>query len=415
MKTHFSRAALVAAPLFSMPALAQAPMSHDHHKMQDVAPTVLTVSGSGTSREPGNAGEMSGYHAMAGNWMLMAHGTLWGVYTDQGGPRGDAKFYSASMAMLEASGPAAEGVRVQLRGMFSLDPVNGKRGYPNLFATGETAFGEPLVDRQHPHDFVMELAARVEADIAPDTVAFLYGGPVGEPALGPTAFMHRASSRFNPEAPIAHHWFDSTHVTFGVITAGVRMGGVQFEASAFRGREPDEDRWDIETPKLDSWSVRGTYAPSPAWVAQASYGHLKEPEATHPGDDEKRLTASISHIAGPLAATVGFSRKTRHHGPGLEAWFAEADYALGGPHNLFGRAELVENDELFDHDSPLHGTAFRVGKLTAGYAYRLPLGDGLSLALGASGSIYHVPGAIETAYGSSPKSFNLFARLSLGD
>lgn len=401
--------------LFLLAAAVPALVHAQAHDMMDMPAQPVAVPGSGTGLEPANAGEMGGLHWMSGEWMLMAHAALWGAYTDQGGPRGDSKAFLPSMAMAEASGPLGDGVRLQLRSMLSLDLINGQRGYPLLFATGETAHGLPLVDRQHPHDFVMELAGRIETDLAPGLTGFVYGGPVGEPALGPTAFMHRSSARFIPEAPISHHWFDSTHVTFGVVTAGVTLHGVQLEGSAFRGREPDENRWNIETPKLDSWSLRATFTPSPAWAAQISYGRLNAPEATHAGEDEGRFTASVSHISGKVAATLGYSRKKRMPGPALEAMFTEADYALTDRHHLFGRAELVENDELFDHDSPLHDEVFRVGKLTTGYAYYMPLNDGVSLAIGAAGSVYRVPGAIRSAYGSSPKSLMLFAKLSLGD
>ncbi|MCH3755866.1 hypothetical protein LZC13_09605, partial [Campylobacter coli] len=107
---------------------------------------------------------------------------------------------------------------------------------------------------------------RLDARIGGDATAFVYAAPVGEPALGPSAFMHRASARYLPMAPITHHWFDSTHITYGVVTAGYAGPRLQIEASAFRGREPDEHRWDIETPRLDSWSVRGTWTPSPFWA-----------------------------------------------------------------------------------------------------------------------------------------------------
>src|SRR5690606_6543974 len=283
-----------------------------------------------TARLPQAEGMMPGVHFdLGGNWMGMVHGYAWGAYTDQGGPRGDDKVFVQSMAMLMAEG-RFDGGRLQLRAMMSAEPLMSDRGYPVLFATGETAGGEPLVDRQHPHDLFMELAARVDVDVAEGATAFLYGGPVGEPALGPPAFMHRASARANPEPPITHHWFDSTHVTFGVVTAaggpalgrpalrhrasarvtpepplthhwfdsthvtcgvvtaGVATGLWQLEASAFRGGEPDKDRWDIETPRLDSWSVRATLTPSPNWAAQVSYGRIEEPEALHPEQDEGR-------------------------------------------------------------------------------------------------------------------------------
>src|SRR5690606_16686205 len=189
------------------------------------------VEASGTARLPQAEGMMPGLHFDLGSgWSGMAHGYAWGVYTEQTGPRGDDKLYVQSMAMLMAE-RHFKGGRLQLKTMLSAEPLMNNRGYPNLFATGETAGGEPLVDRQHPHDLFMELAARVDVDIAEGTRAFLYGGPVGEPALGPPAFMHRASARLNPESPISHHWFDSTHITYGVVTAGVASSMWQIDAS----------------------------------------------------------------------------------------------------------------------------------------------------------------------------------------
>ena len=220
--------------------------------------------GSGTARLPANEGSMPGLHITSGNWMLMVHGSVSTQYTKATGPRGDDKIYATSMAMLMAERPTSFG-RIQLKTMLSLEPAMEPSGYPNLFASGETANGLPLIDRQHPHDLFMELAARVDFDLGQGS-AFLYGGPVGEPALGPSAFMHRGSARYNPEPPISHHWFNSTHITYGVVTAGYAASTWQIEASAFRGAEPDERRWNIETPRLDSWSVRATLSPSPRWA-----------------------------------------------------------------------------------------------------------------------------------------------------
>jgi hypothetical protein len=421
MKKLLCGAAMLAAA-FPLPVFAQH-MDHgaahpsepvDHAGMNHGPPdTVLSAAGSGTSLLPADDA-MHGAHFSAGDWSLMAHGYAWGVYSDQGGPRGDDKGFVASMAMLEAARPLGDGVRLQLRSMLSLDPLMGDRGYPNLFATGETAGGEALIDRQHPHDFFMELSARVDIDMGGDTSLFLYGGPVGEPALGPSAFMHRGSARVNPEAPITHHWFDSTHITYGVVTAGVKAGRVQFEASAFRGREPDEARWNIETPKLDSWSVRATWTPTPQLAGQVSYGRLKTPEALHPDEDEGRLTASLSYAADGLAVTGAWSRKNRIPGPVLNAWLVEATYDIDARHAVFARYENVENDELFPEDDPLHGQTFRVAKATVGYAHTIPLGQSISLALGASGSLYGKPAALDAAYGDNPKSFTLFAKLALG-
>jgi hypothetical protein len=355
---------------------------------------------------------MHGIHLMPGDWMVMLHGYAWATYSDQGGPRGDRQAFVTSMAMAEGSRDLGATTKLQLRTMVSLDPLIGKRGYPNLFATGETANGIPLIDRQHPHDFFMELSARVDQDLGGGITGFLYGGPVAEPALGPSAFMHRRSAKLNPEAPITHHWFDSTHITFGVVTAGIATAQFQLEGSAFRGREPDEARWNIESPKLDSWSVRATWNPSPRWALSLSHGFLKSPEPLHP-DDEHRSIASVAYADDQLSVTAAYSQKTRD-GHSTGAFIAEANWDITARHALFGRVESVENEELFDEADPVFGgVAYRVSKATLGYAYTLPLGP-FGLSLGGSGSVYAKPSALDAAYGRNPKSFTLFAKLGLG-
>jgi hypothetical protein len=428
----FAGATVLALSALTTPGLAQehdhsqldhaqhqsptAPESGDTHKGH-ATPSPAPTEGSGTARIPGNEGGMHGLHIDAGKgWMVMAHGYAWGVYTDQSGPRGDDKAYIQSMAMISAERPF-EGGRVQLKSMMSLEPLMSNRGYPNLFATGETAGGKPLVDRQHPHDLFMELSARIDLEIADGTQAFLYGGPVGEPALGPSAFMHRRSARYNPEAPITHHWFDSTHITYGVVTLGVASRNVQIEGSVFTGREPDEQRWNIEKPRFDSWSVRASWTPSPAWAVQLSHGFLKQPEfLIHPDENEHRTTASIHYAnADGLSVTAGFSAKNRDPGPTLSAFLVEANWDIDDHHSVFGRLENVRNDELFpDEDDPLHERSFRISKIQAGYAYRLNLTGPLNLAIGGTVSAFAKPDILNAAYGKNPTGFTLFAKLALG-
>jgi hypothetical protein len=422
--------------IFGLTASASA-QDHDHAQMDhaQMADTMQgmdamaaapahrgAIQGSGTSRLPGNESAMTGVHIMPGDdWMLMVHGVANAVYTHQSGPRGDTKAYVQTMAMVQAQKDAGWG-RVQVTAMGSLEPLMSNRGYPSLFATGETAGGQPLIDRQHPHDLFMELSARVDVNIADNTSIFLYGGPVGEPALGPSAFMHRGSARYNPEAPITHHWFDSSHISYGVATTGIATPQFQIEGSIFTGREPDERRWNIEKPRFDSWSVRATWNPSPHWALQASTGRLKQPEfLIHPDEDEQRTTASVHYAGGNgLSAMLGFSAKdrvSRVSGQGriLTAFLAEANWDIDAHHTLFGRAENVRNDELFpDEGSPLHETAFRISKFQAGYAYRLPLIDAVNVALGGTLSAFAKPAALDAAYGKNPVGFTLFARLSLG-
>jgi len=274
-----------------------------------------------------------------------------------------------------------------------------------------------LVDRQHPHDLFMELSARTDIELGRDQRLFVYGGPVAEPALGPSAFMHRPSARYLPLAPITHHWFDSTHITYGVATLGYASRTIQLEASAFRGREPDEHRWDIERPAFDSWSVRATWSPSRNLTAQLSYGRLHSPEMQHPGQDEGRTTASVQYSgSNGLSAMIAFSAKNRIPGDTLTAWLGEVTWNLSEHHSLFGRVENVANDELFpDHASPLHDRTFRITKAEAGYAWRTPLTKDVNLALGGSVMAYAKPAALDPYYGRAPIGFTLFARLSLGD
>ncbi|SOB78534.1 hypothetical protein SAMN06297144_0039 [Sphingomonas guangdongensis] len=392
-------------------AMDHGAMGHGGMRMSDAG----AAYGSGTALLPLAGGTMTGAHAATGGWSLMAHGYAWVVTTEQSGPRGDDMSFVQSMGMLMADHDLSDTTHLQLRAMMSLEPLMSRRGYPNLLATGETAFGVPLVDRQHPHDLFMELAARLEVAIGDNSRLILYGGPVGEPALGPAAFMHRVSARYLPLAPITHHWFDSTHITYGVATAGWRTRTWQIEGSVFTGREPDEERWNLDTPRFDSWSVRASWTPSPNLVAQFSHARLKEPEAQHPGEDERRTTASVHYATPRISATVAWSLKDRVPGEQLPAWLVEANWSAGGGHNLFARGERVSNDELFpDHDDPLHDRTFRVARGELGYAYRLSLAEPLNLALGGSAFATAVPRAIERTYGDG-LGWSLFAKLTLGD
>ncbi|MFC4291379.1 hypothetical protein ACFOWX_03010 [Sphingorhabdus arenilitoris] len=405
------------------PADAEKPVDHskmDHSKMQHDMSSMgdtarANATGSGTALLPGNEGGHHGLHLATGDWMVMLHGFANGVYTKQTGPRGDDKAYVQSMLMLSAEHDTDWG-KVQFRTMNSLEPLMSNRGYPSLFATGETAGGAPLVDRQHPHDFFMELSARVDVNIGDAASLFVYGGPVGEPALGPSVFMHRSSAKLNPEAPITHHWFDSTHITYGVVTAGVTTDTFQLEASAFRGREPDEERWGIEKPKLDSWSVRATYNPSPAWAMQVSTGRLKSPEVSHPDEDEQRTTASVHYAnTGGFSAMAAYSKKNIIGGDDSTALVAEMNWDITDHHTVFGRFENVLNRELFpDEADPRHEDSFRVSKFQAGYAYRLPLTGPLNLALGGTVSAFAKPSALNSVYGNRPMGYTLFTRLSIG-
>lgn len=393
----------------------------DHAMPAMLGPYGMSREASGTAWQPDSSPVYATmFHA--GDWMGMAQGYATLAYDDQGGPRGDRKTFVESMAMAMANRPVGENGRLGLRAMLSLDPAMGRDGYPLLFATGETADGRTeLVDRQHPHDFFMELAASYSHDLGDGRAAFLYAGLPGEPALGPPTFMHRVSGMDNPEAPIGHHWFDSTHITWGVVTAGYSTRTWKLEGSLFKGREPDQRRWDIETPGLDSWSVRAFWNPMPNLSLQASTGRLHSPEQLHPDEDEQRTTASATWNLplGPganWASTVAWSFKDLKPGPALHGWLAETTLRWADRHTVFARGEREDESELFDEGDPLHDRVIPVHKLSLGYQYELPLARDVRLAVGALASAFAYPRRLEPAYGrDGVKSFMLYTRASFGD
>jgi hypothetical protein len=288
----------------------------DQHGMRGfLGPYPIQREGSGTSWLPDTTPHF-GVHATFGEWQTMYHALFNVVYDHQGGPRGADKTFLNGMFMAMAQRPVGEGTW-GLRAMLSPDPFMGKNGYPLLFATGETADGQShLIDRQHPHELFMELATTYSYAFNKNSSVYVYAGLPGEPALGPSAFMHRTSGMDIPEAPITHHWLDSTHITFGVLTAGVVLDTWKFEASAFRGREPDQHRYDIEAPKLDSYSARISWNPIRELSFQVSWGHLKSPEQLEPDKNEDRFTMSAIYtqpfgneaLAKPLRTDcTGFS------------------------------------------------------------------------------------------------------------
>jgi len=370
---------------------------------------------SGTSWQP-DSSMMEGIHGIYGDWATMIHGYANLIYDNQGGPRGGTKTFSESMLMGMAQHTLASGT-LTLRGMLSLDPLMGKSGYPLLLQTGETANGvTPLMDRQHPHDLFMELAGIYSAPIASGASAFLYLGYPGEPALGPPTFMHRLSGMDNPEAPTGHHWLDSTHISYGVVTAGLVYGGWKLETSVFNGREPDQQRWDFDPLRLDSASARLSWNPSENWAFQASYGFIKSPEQLEPEINQHRTTVSAIYNRkldhGNWQTTLAWGQNNFQPGGTSNAYLLESAISWYR-HTLFARAENADKDELFPAGDPLHGRTFEVSKFSLGYVYDIPVGEHVSFGLGGLGSFYGLPSALGPAYGSSPTSYMLFTRVKL--
>ena len=366
---------------------------------------------SGTSWQP-DASTHEGIHGHSGGWMFMAHALLNGVYDWQAGPRGGEKAFLAGMLMGMARRDFANGDALQLRAMLSPDPFMGPSGYPLLFQTGETANGvSPLMDRQHPHDLFMELSASYGHRVSDTDSVFVYAGLPGELAFGPPAFMHRMSAMDSPEAPITHHWLDSDHITFGVVTAGWVHDTWKFEASRFRGREPDQHRYDIETGDLDSTALRISWNPTPNWSLQTSWADVTSPEQLHPDENETRWSASAIYTQrvgarGWWSATGAFGRKQRKGGVTLDAWLAEAAIHPNDRWTFFARAESVDTDEL----AP---AAHTVARVSLGAIRDWRIHEHAVLGLGALVEGHLTPSALAPAYDGDPLGAMGFVRLKL--
>ncbi len=389
------------------------PGDHAQHGTADM--TMFPVrEASGTAWLP-DVTPMYGLHGEAGGWQLMGHGNVFVQYLYESGERGSDQGGSINWVMGMARRPLAGG-RFGLRGMLSFEPwtIPGC-GYPDLLATGEVCEGASIHDRQHPHDLLMEIAAEYERPISDSLGWQIYGGLAGEPALGPVAYPHRISAMPNPLAPIAHHWLDATHITFGVVTGGVYGTRWKAEASVFNGREPDEHRADLDVGALDSFSARLWYLPTPSVALQVSAGHLNEAEGAHEGGarvDVNRLTASATYHRALAddslwATTLAWGRNTEED-ESTNVLLVETNVTVRERDAWFGRFEVGGKSA---HDLDVHGTdaTFTVAKLQAGYTRYLDEWHGLKPGLGAGISAGLVPRALEPVYGSRVNfGFGLF-------
>ena len=376
---------------------------------------------SGTSAEP-NATPLPMVMGMKGEWMLMLHGNAFVNDTQQTGPRGGDKLFSTNWLMPMAQRELGPG-QLTVRAMFSLEPatVTGRR-YPLLFQQGETAFGLPIVDGQHPHDFFMELAALYDLPLGERTLLSFYVAPVGDPALGPTAYPHRASAAENPVGTLGHHQEDSTHIASDVVTAGLTHGIVRVEASGFHGREPDEFRWNVDQGAIDSWSMRLTVQPGQNWSGQYSYGRLKSPEALFPAEDQERMTASVMFDDrfrhGNWASTALWGR-TRSLGDGGKenSYLLESTLQFAGANRVWTRLEDAgRSNELLLGENPLpvgfeEKPLTHVAAYTFGYDRELSWVPHLASAVGAQVTGYGVGAPLKAAYGAHPVGVNVFVRL----
>jgi len=376
--------------------------------------------GSGTSWLP-DASPMHAAHIMLGDWTLMLHGKGFVQYDRQGGSRGGDQLGVINWAMAAASRRVGGG-RLELRGMLSAEPWTiGSRGYPLLVQSGEAYQGAPLHDRQHPHDLFMELAALYERPVARNLGLSLYLAPVGEPAVGPVAFPHRPSAADDPLAPIAHHWQDGTHITFGVVTAGVFTRTVKLEGSWFNGREPDEQRtgFDYAGRRLDSYGARLIVNPGPRWSISAWYGYLKSPEVLHPDESLHRygvaaLTTQAFGRRGRWAsALIWGASDPIGSGRASHSVVLESDLDLDETNAVYGRVEYVRKsaaDLVIPSVPPT--SEYDVGALALGYMRTVGTIAGLATGVGTRGSISLVPASLEAQYGSrTPVGLAVYVRL----
>ena len=379
----------------------------------------MTRDGTGTSWQP-DASSHEGLHGASGPWSLMGHMTLNAVYDPQSGLRGGDKAFVGGMIMGAARREVGEGT-LNLRAMLSPEPLMGPRGYPLLFAAGETADGvNPLIDRQHPHDLFMELSASYSRRLTARDSLFAYVGFPGEPAFGPPAFMHRQSIMASPEAPIVHHWLDSTHVTFGVATVGWVHGSWKLDASRFTGREPDQDRYGFEKPRFDSSAARLSWNPTPNLSLQGSWAFVISPEQLAPRLNERRWSASAIYtrsLGGErwLSVTAAWARKMRNDGVTTDASSLEASIRPLADWTVFARAERVDTDELHTHlkgsGLPIHTDRGVVEKASVGLVRDWRVAPHAKIGVGGLYTFNDVPPVWAHDYGANPRGGMLFLRL----
>lgn len=382
-------------------------------------------NGSGTSWHPDNS-PMYMYMWMPGQWSVMLHYGVFLDYTDQNANNNDKRgsndmLASQNWVMAMAQRPVGKKGQFIFRFMGSLDPISiGGQGYPLIFQTGESWKDKPLIDRQHPHDLISELSIGYSYAFSKDVDLFGYFGLPGEPALGPPAFMHRPSAMDIPDAPISHHWQDATHIDYGVGTLGFRYKILKLDGSIFTGREPDENRFNIDAPKFDSYSLRVSCNPTKSLALAISAGHIHSPEALDPETDVDRVTASVLHNAyfgehKVLSSTFVYGANI-YHTPGESQYIGHSfllESDLQTNHfNYFTRIESVQKSfgelVLPAADETKQNTISYIGLGLSRYIVKSKYSW---LSIGAMGSVYAINSDLKKYYGDMPLSFEVFLRV----
>ncbi len=400
---------------------AQMPGMPAEHSSKSLVDLLEHHAASGTDAAPASTPEHM-MMIMKKRWTFMFHGEAFLNELQQAGPRGFDKVFSTNWFMLMAQRRLGRG-NLTAKTMLSFEPATvSRQRYPELFQEGETAFGRPIVDGQHPHDFVMELAALYDYRLGEKTVLSLYAAPVGDPAMGPLAYPHRASAAENPMAPLGHHLEDSTHIANDVVTIGITHNNLRLEASGFHGREPDEQRWDIDSGKINSWSTRLTFNPGRNWSFQYSLAYLRSPEALQPLEDVRRMTASLSYNrllrAGNWSSMLLWGRnKSVADGNVGNGYLLESTLHFADRNNVWTRIENVDRTNallLGENPEPANFTEHyfaRVQAYTVGYDREIGRLPHLSTAIGTQITWYGVPDGLKPTYGSHPFGGIVFLRL----
>jgi hypothetical protein len=414
-----------------MPQMPMPTGKMDDNAMKNMQPQTFLQeiehhSGGGTSAQP-NSTPFPMLMGMKGQWEFMFHANVFISDLQQSGPRGADRFFSTNWFMGMAQHHAGPGT-FTARLMLSLEPATvTARRYPLLFQQGETAFGVPIVDGQHPHDFFMELAVLYDLKVGERSLLSFYFAPMGDPAIGPTAYPHRASAIENPVGTLGHHQQDSTHIADDVVTMGFTYGIARLEASGFHGQEPDEFRWDLDSGKIDSWSTRLTLQPGKNWSGQYSYARLTAPEALFPTEDQERMTASLMYNRpltngslgnGNWASTALWGRtRSLKDASMFNSYLLESTLRFATRNYAWTRIENADrSNELLLGQQSLP-TAFiekRIGRVqayTLGYSRDIDVIPHLASAIGVQFTTYGVPDVFQSIYGTHPFAGMVFVRL----
>jgi hypothetical protein len=425
----FALHGFIAGAQQSAPDVSQMHHSGMSAMMDQMHPTTFIQAirhhaSSGTSAEP-NSISAPMLMTMKHDWMLMFHGNAFVVDTQQSGARGSEKFYSTNWFMPMAQRALGPG-QLTLRAMFSLEPATvTSRRYPLLFQQGETAYGFPIADGQHPHDFFMEIAALYDVQLGEHDLLSLYVAPVGDPAIGPTAYPHRASALENLAGTLGHHQQDSTHIANDVVTVGFTHTIARIEASGFHGREPDEFRWDIDQGRIDSWSARVSVQPGQNWSGQLSYARIASPEATFPTENQARTTASLMYNQpfehGHWASTALWGRtRSLDESAKENSYLLESTIKFRDKNYTWARVENAgRSNQLLvgEHQLPAgfkEKPLTHVQAYTFGYDREVQLMSHLSTAFGAQFTAYHAGKELQSVYGANPVGVSVFVRLRPG-